>query len=176
MSIAKSMSIASVVRAAAERFGARVAVRDDARSLTFAALSDRVHGMAAGLAGHGIPPNATVAVLLPNSVAAVEVDLALTIGGYVRVALNPRVGPRAWAPVRPECRPAALIVDPAVEGAAEFARAADTPVIVPNTGRTTDIGGDGSSGRNGTPGEFVSLEDIIASAPPRVRLPEPAPD
>src|SRR5690606_33795738 len=131
------MSIANVVRTAAEEFGAALAVRDGARSLSFAGLSDRVHRLAAGFAARGIETGDTIAVLLPNSVASIEVDLALTIGGYVRVALNPRVGEREWARIADDCRPCALIFDPDVEGAAEFAAGARIPALISATGDGT---------------------------------------
>ncbi|RVW09779.1 long-chain fatty acid--CoA ligase [Prescottella agglutinans] len=124
------MSIASVVRVAAERFGPDIAVEDDTRSLTFTELSDRVHRLAAGLDRIGLTPGSTVLVLLPNTTAAVEVDLALTIGGYVRVALNPRVGIRDWVRIMEDCAPAAVIVDPGIAGAPEFAAQSTADIVI----------------------------------------------
>ena len=71
------MSIAALVRTAAERFGARIAVQDDTISRTFAQLSERAHRLAVGLRRSGVPAQSRVMCLLPNSVDAVEVDLAL---------------------------------------------------------------------------------------------------
>lgn len=155
------MSIANVVRTAAETYGTDIAVTDRARSLSFAELSDRVHRLAAGFAARGVEAGGAVLVLLPNSVAAIEVDLALTIGGYVRVALNPRVGPRDWARVMDDCRPCALVYDPGVDGAREFAAAAPVPVLVAavDDAATTE-----------------TLDGLAAAAPARPRLPELAPD
>lgn len=115
------MSIADVVRSAADRHGPDIAIQDGARSRTFAELADRVHGLAAGLIDSGLPRGGVVLVLLPNSVAAVEVDLALAIGGFVRVALNPRVGEADWTRVARDCRPTAMILDRRIAGAAAFA-------------------------------------------------------
>ncbi|WP_430334260.1 class I adenylate-forming enzyme family protein [Rhodococcus sp. ACT016] len=114
------MSIADVVRAVADRYGPRIALEDGSGSRTFADLADRVHRLAAGLADRGLPPGATVLVLLPNSVEAVEVDLALAVGGFVRVALNPRVGHRDWDRIVHDARPSAVIFDSHVDGATEF--------------------------------------------------------
>lgn len=154
------MSIASVVRIAAERFGLGVAVEDGTTSLTFTELSDRVHRLAAGLTQIGVTPGRTVLVLLPNSTAAVEVDLALTIGGYVRVALNPRVGERDWARIMEDCAPEALIFDPAVAGAREFALKATAEIVI------AAGGGD----------ENLTLDDVVARAPENVALPDPDPE
>lgn len=154
------MSIASVVRVAAERFGPDVAVEDGTTSLTFTELSDRVHRLAAGLVQIGVTPGRTVLVLLPNSTAAVEVDLALTIGGHVRVALNPRVGERDWARIMEDCAPEALIYDPAVAGAREFALTASAEIVITADGAEDDL----------------TLDDVIARAPESVALPDPDPE
>ncbi|NKS71259.1 AMP-binding protein [Rhodococcus hoagii] len=77
------MSIAEVVRTAADRYGPATAIQDSCQSRTFTELSDRAHALAAGLHGLGIAAGSRVAVLLGNSAAAVEVDLALAIGGFV---------------------------------------------------------------------------------------------
>ncbi|WP_067855849.1 class I adenylate-forming enzyme family protein [Nocardia shimofusensis] len=155
------MSIANVVRTAAERFGADLAVADGARSLSFAELSDRVHRLAAGFAARGVAPGGAVSVLLPNSVASIEVDLALTIGGFVRVALNPRVGQRDWARIMDDCRPCALVYDPGVDGAREFAAAAPVSVLIAAVDDDT-----------GT----ATLDGIAAAAPARPRLRELEPN
>ncbi|ORI19271.1 class I adenylate-forming enzyme family protein [Rhodococcus sp. 1168] len=155
------MSIANVVRDAADKYGPSVAVEDNERSLTFSELSDRVHQLAVGLDNFGVSRGGTVLVLLPNSVASVEVDLALTVGGYVRVALNPRVGERDWARIEQDCAPRALIFDPRVEGAADFASRSTAKAVIAahhsNNARTT-------------------LEEVIADAPVGVspRTPDPA--
>lgn len=149
------MSIASVLRVAAERFGPDIAVEDDARSLTFTELSDRVHRLAAGLEQIGVTPGSTVLVLLPNSTAAVEVDLALTIGGYIRVALNPRVGIRDWVRIMEDCAPAALIFDPGIAGVPEFAARSTADVTI-----ATD----------GCDYAEHTLDDVISAAPENFSL------
>lgn len=147
------MSITALVRTAAERYGTAVAVEDSAGSRTFADLSDRVHLLAAGLLLAGVPPKARIVCLLPNSVSAVEVDLALAVGGFVRVSLNPRVGPTDWMRVIQDCEPQALIVDSRIGGAAELADEADLPLVI---GADRPVHG-GST-----------LEEIIAAAPASV--------
>lgn len=153
------MSIATVIRTAAERFGSAVAVQDGDGAVTFTELSARVHRLAAGLSAIGVESGSTVLVLLPNSVASVEVDLGLTIGGQIRVALNPRVGGRDWARIAGDCAPRALIFDPRVEGASEFAARSGIPVVI-------------ATAVSGPAGHL--LDELIAHAPENPSLPEPA--
>lgn len=144
------MSIENVVRGAACKYGPEVAVEDDEGSLTFSQLSDRVHQLAVGLDKVGVSPGDRVLVLLPNSVASVEVDLALTVGGYIRVALNPRVGERDWARIEQDCAPRALIFDPRVDGATDFVSRSTAEVVI-------EVQGSGSA--------RPTLDEIIADAP-----------
>ncbi|ANY25204.1 class I adenylate-forming enzyme family protein [Gordonia terrae] len=155
------MSIANVIHTAAEAFGERVAVEDRDGSVTFTDLRDRVHRLAAGLAPLGVDPGDTVLVLLPNSVAAIEVDLALTISGRVRVALNPRVGKVDWTRIMQDCSPVALIFDPRIVDAAEFAARSSVSVLIATS--TTDV----------TP---HTLDGVAATAPERVALDAVDPD
>lgn len=151
------MSIANVIRTAAEQFGPSVAVQDADGVVTFADLSARVHRLAAGLDAVGVTPGAAVLVLLPNSVASVEVDLALTIGGQIRVALNPRVGERDWARIMADCTPSALIFDPRLDGASEFAARCSAGIVIATAAfdEATHL-----------------LGDLISSAPEHPALPD----
>lgn len=155
------MSIADVIRTAAERFGDGIALEDDAGSVTFADLSVRVHRLAAGLGALGVASGSTVLVLLPNSTASVEVDLALTIGGQIRVALNPRVGERDWARIMQDCSPRALIFDPRITGASEFAARSTAEISI------ATVEADHAS---------HVLDDVVAGAPREPSLPEPDPE
>ncbi|MFC9787485.1 class I adenylate-forming enzyme family protein [Rhodococcus sp. NPDC127528] len=155
------MSIADVVRTAADRYGPAIALEDGCGSRTFTELSDRAHALAAGLHGLGIAVGGRVVVLLGNALAAVEVDLALAIGGFVRVALNPRVGPADWERVIRDCEADALVVDPRIDGAAEFAARATTPTVITAAAA--------SSIR-------PSLDELAASGTGHAAMPPPDPD
>jgi acyl-CoA synthetase (AMP-forming)/AMP-acid ligase II len=159
------MSIADLLITASERFGGAAAVEDAHRSVNFTELADRVQRLARGLLDLALIPGSTVLVLLPNSVASIEVDLALAIAGLVRVSLNPRLKPHEWDSIRQDSQPAALIVDVTIEGAAEWAE---------HTALQTY-----SSVNEGEPhrSDLCSLDDIIAATPQsRSVLPRPAPD
>lgn len=155
------MSIADVVRLAADRYGLTIAIEDSRDTRTFTELSDRAHALAGGLLGLGLAAGSRVVVLLGNCTAAVEVDLALAIGGFVRVSLNPRVGPVDWERVVGDCAPDALIVDPRIDGAAEFAAQATTPTVI-TVGATSSTG--------------PSLDELAAGAVGHAAMPTPAPD
>ncbi len=155
------MSIADVVRTAADRYGPAIALEDDHATRTFTELSDRAHALAGGLHNLGITAGTTVVVLLGNSVAAVEVDLALAIGGLVRVAVNPRVGPADWERIVADCTPGALIVDTRIDGAAEFAARTTVPTVI-------TVGGASSGG--------PSLDEVAAQAPRHAKMPAPDAD
>lgn len=155
------MSIADVVRTAADRFGPAIAIEDSCGTRTFTELSDRAHALAGGLHDLGIAAGSRVVVLLGNSSAAVEVDLALAIGGFVRVSLNPRVGQVDWERVVHDCAPAALIVDPRIDGAAEFSARTTTPTVI-----TAD----------GTSSTGPSLDELAANGSGRAGMRTPDPD
>ncbi|QBJ96371.1 long-chain fatty acid--CoA ligase [Rhodococcus sp. ABRD24] len=155
------MSIADVVRTAADRYGPAIAIEDSCESRTFTELSDRAHALAGSLHGLGIAAGSRVVVLLGNSAAAVEVDLALAIGGFVRVSLNPRVGQIDWERVVRDCEPDALIVDPRIDGAAEFAARTTTSTVI-----TVD----------GASPAGPSLDELAAGVAGRAPLPTPEPN
>ncbi|MGF2945330.1 AMP-binding protein [Mycobacterium sp. Lab-001] len=153
------MSIAALVRTAAERFSARIAVQDDTVSRTFADLSERAHRVAVGLRRSGLPVQSRVMCLLPNSVDAVEVDLALAIGGFIRVSLNPRVGLAEWLRVMRDCQPQAIILDVRVAGGADFARQTEMATRIIRVGSSVP--------------DSPSLEDIIDAGSGDAELPTP---
>ncbi|MFC9515060.1 class I adenylate-forming enzyme family protein [Nocardiaceae bacterium NPDC056970] len=155
------MSIADVVRAAVDRYGSAIALEDSHGTRTFAELSDRAHALAWGLRDLGIVAGSRVAVLLGNSTAAIEVDLGLTIGGFVRVPLNPRVGWTDWERVVDDCEPEVLIVDSRIVGAAEFAARVAAPIVI-------TVDGASSAG--------PSLDELVARAVRGDGTPTPDPD
>jgi acyl-CoA synthetase (AMP-forming)/AMP-acid ligase II len=76
-------------RRLAARYRSLVAASDaDGRALTYADLVERAHGLATLLQDRGLGPGAPVASLLPNSLEAVWVSLAIKIGGFAEVALG----------------------------------------------------------------------------------------
>jgi long-chain acyl-CoA synthetase len=68
--------------------GGKCAYRDAQTAVTYAELHDRTGKLAGHLAGAGIAPGDTVAIMLPNSVAWVESSLAITRAGAVGVPIS----------------------------------------------------------------------------------------
>lgn len=66
-----------------------VALEDSRRSMSYQELATSVQQMAAGLARLGVDLGDRVAVMLPNSVASVEVYLACAMTGAIWVGVNP---------------------------------------------------------------------------------------
>lgn len=73
----------------AKRFGPAPAIRDDHRELTFEQLDQRVAGVAAQLARHGVGRSDVVAVMLPNRSELVVVLFAAWRLGAAATPVNP---------------------------------------------------------------------------------------
>lgn len=76
-----------VLLGSAHRSG--TAVRDAARSVSYAELPTLIRRRAAALAGRGVAAGDRVVVVVPNSAAAVELYLACLLVGAVWVGINP---------------------------------------------------------------------------------------
>ncbi len=85
-------TIPGVLRFAAERFPAAVAVKDeDGRELTFAALSTACDRAAAAFIGYGLKPGDRMAVWAPNHSLWIIATIGAQIAGGVLVPLNTRL-------------------------------------------------------------------------------------
>ncbi|MEL6060192.1 MULTISPECIES: AMP-binding protein [unclassified Methylobacterium] len=87
----------SLLARAAAAVGARVAVIDGDRRLTYADLYARCRRLASGLAAHGIGPLDTVAILAPNVPEMIEAHFAVPMLGAVLNPLNTRLDPATIA-------------------------------------------------------------------------------
>jgi fatty-acyl-CoA synthase len=90
----------------------RIAVVDGERRFTYAELNQRVHRQASALRTMGILPGDRVAVLAPNSAAALEAHFGVLMAGAVLVMLNTRLqaGELAW--ILDHCEARVVIADP----------------------------------------------------------------
>ena len=73
----------SLLRRNAETRGARYALRDGARRLTWKELFDHVEDLAARLRSCGLAPGDRVSVWLPNRVETIMATLACSRNGYI---------------------------------------------------------------------------------------------
>ncbi|MGH1591605.1 AMP-binding protein [Methylobacterium phyllosphaerae] len=87
----------SLLARAAAAAGARVAVVDGTRRLTYADLYARCRRLAGGLAGRGIGRLDTVAILAPNVTEMIEAHFAAPMVGAVLNPLNTRLDPATIA-------------------------------------------------------------------------------
>jgi len=83
-------SIPAMVREAGRAFGAREAVVDGFRRLTYTQLAEFVREGARGLVAAGVEPGDRVAIWAPNSLDFVVAALAITSAGGVMVPVNTR--------------------------------------------------------------------------------------
>jgi long-chain acyl-CoA synthetase len=80
--------IPELLRRHAAARGSKCAYRDAQSSVTYGELLDRTGRFAGHLADHGIAPNDTVAIMLPNSVAWVESCFAIARAGAISVPIS----------------------------------------------------------------------------------------
>src|SRR6266511_2224086 len=88
------------------------AVVDGERRFTYAGFQGRVERLAAALHGRGIAPGDRVAVLAPNTVAALEAQFGVMRAGAVLVMLNTRLAAGELAWILNHCGARLLIADP----------------------------------------------------------------
>ncbi|MGA6161221.1 SDR family NAD(P)-dependent oxidoreductase [Amycolatopsis magusensis] len=121
-------SIAGTLRDNAGRLAGKIAYRDARRSIGHAELAERTGRLAGHLAGLGVGRGTRVALLLGNSIEAVEGLLAITRAAAIGVPLNPR-GSDAEVEFRlRDCAPVLIITDAAHEP--QVRRVTDRPVLV----------------------------------------------
>jgi fatty-acyl-CoA synthase len=90
----------------------RIAVVDGDRRFTYAEFNHRVHRLASALRRHGVLPGDRVAVLAPNTIAALEVHFGVMLAGAVLVMLNTRLQARELEWILNHCGAKILLADP----------------------------------------------------------------
>lgn len=104
-------TVVDVIRQRADRFADSVALVEEERRLTYAELFERVDRLANALAALGLVKGDAVCAFLPNTIAAVECELAALESGLAWITLNARL---TWAEVRgvlASCRPRVVVTD-----------------------------------------------------------------
>src|SRR5262245_51164593 len=90
----------------------KIALVDGDRRFTYAQLERRAHQLASGLRRHGIGRGDRVAVLAPNTPAALEPHFGVPLLGAVLVMLNTRLHPSELVWILNHAGVKALIADP----------------------------------------------------------------
>ena len=100
----------------------RTAVVDGGRRFTYTQFHERVHRQASALRKLGIAPGDRVAVLAPNTVAALEAQFGVILAGAVLVMLNTRLQAAELVWILNHCEARAAIADPQLAPLLESAR------------------------------------------------------
>jgi fatty-acyl-CoA synthase len=108
----------------------RLAVVDGGRRLTYAELNERVHRLASGLRRRGIAPGDRVAVLSPNTAAALEAHFGVMLAGAVLVMLNIRLNASELDWILKHCGARMLFADPQCSTAGLSLEPADYEAVV----------------------------------------------
>ncbi|MGI8312488.1 SDR family NAD(P)-dependent oxidoreductase [Saccharopolyspora hattusasensis] len=124
----QSRTISGILKDNARRFADKIAYRDEHRSVTYTELAARTERLAGNLAGRGVGRNMRVALLLGNSIEAIEGLLAITRAAAVGVPLNPRGSDAELGFQLHDCDPVLVITDPVHEP--QVRRICDLPVLV----------------------------------------------
>jgi fatty-acyl-CoA synthase len=85
------VDLAHLIRRASRQFPTAGAIEDGVRTAGLGATVDRAERLANALEDLDVPAGSPVAILSGNRVEYVEIDLALALGRWVRVALNARL-------------------------------------------------------------------------------------
>jgi long-chain acyl-CoA synthetase len=125
-----------------------IAMHDGHRSLTYSALGTRATRLANGLRAAGLDRGDRIMLIAANSCEWVEVDHACYRGGFVRVAVLPRLHPRELAQIARDADPAAVIAD------AQWLATAGTDWVPDSVRLRVGIGG--------TVEGTVPFEDLVA--------------
>jgi fatty-acyl-CoA synthase len=88
-----------------------VAIRFGDESISWAALHDRVHRLAAAFAARGVRRSDRVVILMTNRPEFVEVTLAANAAGAMAVPVNFRLAPAEAAYILGDCAPALVVTD-----------------------------------------------------------------
>lgn len=135
-----------------DQFADRPAVAGlDGSTHSYAELRDRALRLAAGLERHGLRRGDRVVVMAKNRNESFEIDHALFLGGFVRVALSYRLHPLEVAGIARDAGARAIIVD-------EEAAAPVLAAVRDDEGDVVSITFDGVLGD-------VGYDDLLAAEP-----------
>ena len=109
----RPLTIATGIRAAAERTPGKIALREGDRILSYAALVDRIDRVSALVCeGFGLGPGDNAAILAPNCLEYVEIVAGASCAGVAVATLNNRLVGREIRYICDDCRARVLFVHP----------------------------------------------------------------
>ena len=110
------------------RFPDKLAYIDDREAITFAELELRAARLARAFSQAGATAGDRVALILPNSIAFIVVEIAILRSGLVKVPLNFRFHPKEVLYSLADCEPSILVCDASLADAVT-AKRADLPSL-----------------------------------------------
>jgi benzoate-CoA ligase family protein len=113
-----------------EGHGERPALLTPSGAVSYQGLRELTDRAAHGLRARGVGPEARVALLLPDGPGWAATFFGALKLGAIAVPINPRLAPADLDIVLADCRPAAMVADPALLAAAGVAPAALGPRVV----------------------------------------------
>jgi acyl-CoA synthetase (AMP-forming)/AMP-acid ligase II len=105
------MNLAHYLSRAARQFGDKAAAIDGERQISFRKLEERSNRLAHALSDRGVPFQACVAIVLPNSIEWMEAEFGIAKIGAVTVPVAPRLHEQEMARMINAAEPAAVITN-----------------------------------------------------------------
>lgn len=84
-------TLADLANKVFKRYPEKIAVKDKFRSVTFMELQKRVYQLHAALKNAGLQKGDRIGILMSNRMEHIELDLAVSFGGFIKVPLNYRL-------------------------------------------------------------------------------------
>ncbi|MGH7078241.1 MAG: AMP-binding protein, partial [Acetobacteraceae bacterium] len=168
-----ALSPLSFLARTAAVFPERIALIEGARRFTWRETAERCRRLASALAGLGVRPGETVALLAPNSAAAFEAHFGVPLAGAVLNAINIRLDPPTVAYILEHGDAKVLLADrefaPLAAAALALLPAAGRPMVVDIDDPALPPG----DGPGGTNHGAMAYEALLAAGDPAfpIRLP-----
>lgn len=127
----RHLTIGDGIRSSAQRAPDKPALICEGRSLTYAALSERMARLGrAAVDQLGLQVGDRAAILAPNCLEYLEIVAGLAEAGVAVATLNPRLGAKEVGHIIADCEPKAVFVHPSLEAVARQATPVGVEVIV----------------------------------------------
>lgn len=127
----RPMSLARQLRSAAMRFPARIALRMEKQTLSYATLAQRTAQCTSLAVGHfGLQPGDICALIAPNCIEYAEIVAGISESGAIVATLNPRLAAAEFQSIFADCEPRAAIVHPDCAAAITALSAHSIPTLI----------------------------------------------
>ncbi|MER2262240.1 MAG: AMP-binding protein [Psychrobacillus sp.] len=90
----------------------KIAVKDNNRSFTYKEILERANAFSAYFHKQGYQKGDRIAILMPNRLEHIELDVAVALSGLIKVPLNYRLHPKEHSYMLEDSKPKLVIGDP----------------------------------------------------------------